>query len=112
MTLEAIHLYPGIGVATLAELAWCIDRDRLAILVIADVTVYALDQAVFLCTYPFVHGIVALMQKKLHMVLTHDLGRLDASLRCADLVARPWQIRQRHPAIGRGRCHGKRSEQD
>ena len=88
-----------------------IDRYRLAVSVVTAVTVYTLDQAMFLCTYSFVHGIVALMQKKLHMILTHDLRRLDTSLRRADLVARPWQIRQRHPAIGRGRCHGKRSEQ-
>ena len=87
MALEAIHLYPGVGMAALTELARCIDRYRLATLVVTAVTTYTLNQAMFLCAYALVHGIVALMQKKPHMVLTHDLYRLDAFLRCADLTA-------------------------
>lgn len=90
MALEAIHLYSGIGMAALTELARCIDRYRLAILVVTAVTTYTLNQAMFLCAYAFVHGIVALMQKKPHMVLAHDPDRLDALLRCADLTTCGW----------------------
>lgn len=112
MTLKAVYPHAGVGVTALTELFRCVDWYRLAVLVAATMTTYALDKAVLLRTYALVHGPIALVQKKLHVILTHDFRRLDASLCSADPAACRRKIRLRHPTISRGRRHTRRSEQD
>jgi hypothetical protein len=61
VALEAVDMHAGVGVTALTELARCIDGYRSAVLVIAAVAVYTLDETEFLGTYTFVHGFVTLV---------------------------------------------------
>jgi hypothetical protein len=61
VALEAVDVHAGIGVTALTELARCVDGYRSAVLVVAAVAVYTLDEAEFLRTYAFVHGFVTLV---------------------------------------------------
>jgi hypothetical protein len=62
MTLETVHFHTGVGVATLTELARCIDWNRPTIWVGARMTGYTFDQTVPFGTDALVHGPIALMQ--------------------------------------------------
>ena len=80
MTLEAIHLNAREAVTTFAKLSRRVDPHESTIVVARCVATDTFDKTVLLGANSPLHGVVALMQKKFHMIAAHHVGGLNTLL--------------------------------
>ena len=82
MTLKTVNTNRCKGMAAVAEMLLAVDVRRIR--GIADVAVDACRQAVLFRADTFVHGLVTLMKKILHVIFSHFLSRFNAALFLAE----------------------------
>ncbi len=80
MAFETIHFNTGKCVTDLTKLSRRIHRNEPSLRVRLHVTVNASRQTVSFGANPLMDGLISLMQQEGHMLLTHQLCRLDTNL--------------------------------
>ena len=89
MTGKAVNLDTYRLMTDCTKLTRCIDRNRFLLLIGLGMAINTIDETVAYGAIPFPHGQIAVMEKKLHVLLAHDFRRLNALVTLAARYVQP-----------------------